>query len=105
MTLNPATPLSSLQEILSDVDVLLIMSVNPGFGGQRVIPSMLKKIADARTQLDQMKSHALLEVDGGVKEDNARKIAAAGATVLVAGSAIFSQPDYAATIATLRTIR
>ncbi len=84
MTLNPATPLSSLQEILSDVDVVLIMSVNPGFGGQRFIPSMLKKIADARTQLDQMKSHALLEVDGGVKGDNAREIAAAGATVLVA---------------------
>lgn len=81
------------------------MSVNPGLGGQRFIPLMLKKIADARTQLDQMKIHALLEVDGGVKEDNVRKIAAAGARVLVAGSAIFSQPDYASTIAALRAIR
>lgn len=102
VTLNPATPLSLLQGILSDVDVVLIMSVNPGFGGQTFIPSTLKKISEARTQLDQLKSHALLEVDGGVKVDNARAIVAAGATVLVAGSAIFSQSNYAATIAALR---
>jgi ribulose-phosphate 3-epimerase len=102
VTLNPATPIGSLQEILGDVDLVLIMSVNPGFGGQTFIPSALKKIAAARTMLDQIKSHALLEVDGGVKAENAREIVAAGATALVAGSAIFCQQDYTATIAALR---
>ncbi len=102
VTLNPATPISSLQEILGDVDLVLIMSVNPGFGGQTFIPSVLKKITQARMMLDQINSHALLEVDGGVKVDNAREIVAAGATVLVSGSAIFAQRDYAATIAAMR---
>ena len=102
VTLNPATPIASLQEILGDVDLVLIMSVNPGFGGQKFVPSVLKKIADTRAQLDKIKSQALLEVDGGVKIDNTREIVAAGATVLVAGSAIFSQHDYAATIAAMR---
>jgi ribulose-phosphate 3-epimerase len=76
--------------------------VNPGFGGQTFIPSVLKKIVEARTQLDRIESQALLEVDGGVKVDNTREIAAAGATTLVAGSAIFSQRDYTATIAAMR---
>ena len=102
VTLNPATPISSLQEILGDVDLVLIMSVNPGFGGQTFIPSVLRKITEARTRLDQMKSHALLEVDGGIKVENTREIVAAGATVLVAGSAIFSQRDYTATITAMR---
>lgn len=102
VTLNPATPISSLQEIMGEVDLVLIMSVNPGFGGQKFIHSVLKKITQARTMLDQINSHALLEVDGGIKADNARDVVAAGATVLVAGSAIFSQPDYTATIAALR---
>lgn len=102
VTLNPATPISSLQDILGDVDLVLIMSVNPGFGGQKFIPSVLKKIADARAMLDRINSHALLEVDGGVKVENAQEIVAAGATTLVAGSAIFSQRDYKATIAALR---
>lgn len=102
MTLNPATPLSLLHEILEDVDLLLIMSVNPGFGGQTFIPSVLKKIAEARILLDKINSRALLEVDGGVKVDNAREIVAAGATALVSGSAIFSQHDYTATIAAMR---
>lgn len=102
VTLNPATPISSLQEILGDVDLVLIMSVNPGFGGQKFIPSVLKKIADARAMLDRINSHALLEVDGGVKVENTKAIVAAGATTLVAGSAIFSQLDYKATIAALR---
>ncbi|MDH4084861.1 MAG: ribulose-phosphate 3-epimerase [Nitrospira sp.] len=102
VTLNPATPIASLQEILGDVDLVLIMSVNPGFGGQSFIPSVLKKIVEARTQLDRIKSQALLEVDGGVKVDNAREIVEAGATTLVAGSAIFSQHDYTATIAAMR---
>ena len=102
VTLNPATPISSLQEILSEVDLVLIMSVNPGFGGQKFIPSVLKKISEARGMLDRINSQALLEVDGGVKAENARDIVVAGATVLVAGSAIFSQGDYTATIASLR---
>ena len=102
VTLNPATPISSLQDILGDVDLVLIMSVNPGFGGQKFIPSVLKKIADARAMLDRINSHALLEVDGGVKVENTQEIVAAGATTLVAGSAIFSQRDYKATIAALR---
>lgn len=102
VTLNPATPMASLQQILGDVDLVLIMSVNPGFGGQTFIPSVLKKIAEARAMLDQIKSQALLEVDGGVKVENAKGIVDAGATVLVAGSAIFSKPDYRSTITALR---
>jgi ribulose-phosphate 3-epimerase len=102
VTLNPATPIASLQEILSDVDLVLIMSVNPGFGGQKFIPSALNKVAAARAMLDRIHSRALLEVDGGIKAENASQVVAAGATVLVAGSAIFSQRDYAGTIAALR---
>ncbi|THJ21247.1 MAG: ribulose-phosphate 3-epimerase [Nitrospira sp. CG24D] len=102
VTLNPATPVSVLQEILADVDLVLIMSVNPGFGGQKFIPSVLKKIAAIREMLDRLQSRALLEVDGGVKPDNAAQIIAAGANVLVAGSAIFASLDYAGTIAALR---
>jgi ribulose-phosphate 3-epimerase len=102
VTLNPATPIASLQEILPDVDLVLIMSVNPGFGGQKFIPSALTKVAAARAMLDRIHSHALLEVDGGIKADNASQVVAAGATVLVAGSAIFSQRDYAGIIAALR---
>ena len=102
VTLNPATPIHSLQEILADVDLVLVMSVNPGFGGQKFIASCLAKVKAARQMLDGIGSHALLEVDGGVKADNAAQVLAAGADVLVAGSAIFSSPDYAATIAALR---
>ena len=102
VTLNPATPIASLQEILPDVDLVLIMSVNPGFGGQKFIPSALNKVASARAMLDRIHSRALLEVDGGIKAENASQVVAAGATVLVAGSAIFSQRDYAGTIAALR---
>ncbi|MBM4126362.1 MAG: ribulose-phosphate 3-epimerase [Nitrospira sp.] len=102
VTLNPATPIASLQEILPDVDLVLIMSVNPGFGGQKFIPSALNKVAAARAMLDRIQSRALLEVDGGIKAENASQVVAAGATVLVAGSAIFSQRDYAGMIAALR---
>ncbi|KAF4515915.1 hypothetical protein B566_EDAN000151 [Ephemera danica] len=105
VTLNPATPVSLLQDILADVDLVLVMSVNPGFGGQKFIPSVLKKIAVLREMLDRLQSRALLEVDGGVKPDNAAQIIAAGANVLVAGSAIFSSRDYAGTIAALRAAR
>lgn len=103
VTLNPATPIHSIQDILPDVDLVLIMSVNPGFGGQRFIPSVLSKVTVARTMLDRIKSTALLEVDGGIKIDNVAQVVDAGATVLVAGSAVFSSRDYGATIAALRT--
>ncbi|MCA1957163.1 MAG: ribulose-phosphate 3-epimerase [Nitrospira sp.] len=102
VTLNPATPVYSLEEILPDVDLVLIMSVNPGFGGQTFISSCLSKIRAVRRMLDRIGSRALLEVDGGVKTDNAAQVLEAGADVLVAGSAVFSSSDYAATIAALR---
>ncbi len=102
VTLNPATPVHSLEEILPDVDLVLIMSVNPGFGGQTFIASCLSKIRAVRRMLDRIGNRALLEVDGGVKVDNAAQILEAGADVLVAGSAVFSSPDYAVTIAALR---
>ena len=92
VTLNPATPLSSLEEILPDVDQVLIMSVNPGFGGQSYIPASTDKIRRLRGMLDGIGSTADLEVDGGIKPDNAAMVAAAGATVLVTGSAIFGGP-------------
>ena len=103
VTLNPATPVQTLEVILPDVDLVLIMSVNPGFGGQQFIASCLNKIRTTRQMLDRIGSRALLEVDGGVKADNAATVLEAGADVLVAGSAIFSSSDYAATIAALRT--
>jgi len=102
VTLNPATPIHSLQDILADVDLVLIMSVNPGFGGQQFIDSCLTKVRTARQMLDDIGSRALLEVDGGVKPDNVARVLEAGADVLVAGSAIFSSRDYAAAIAALR---
>lgn len=102
VTLNPATPVHSLEEILPEVDLVLIMSVNPGFGGQMFIASSLSKIRAVRRMLDRIGSRALLEVDGGVKADNAAQILEAGADVLVAGSAVFSSSDYAVTIAALR---
>ena len=92
VTLNPATPLATLEEILPFVDLVLIMSVNPGFGGQSYIPTSTAKIARLRGMLDAIGSTAELEVDGGIKPGNAAEVAAAGATVLVAGSAIFGGP-------------
>ncbi len=93
VTLNPATPLVTLEEILPDVDLVLIMSVNPGFGGQSYIPGSTNKIRRLRQMLDAIGSTADLEVDGGIKPDNAANIVAAGANVLVAGSAIFGGPQ------------
>lgn len=92
VTLNPATPLVTLEEILPDVDLVLIMSVNPGFGGQKYIPGSTARIRRLRQMLDAVGSNAWLEVDGGVKASNAAKVAGAGATVLVAGSAVFGGP-------------
>jgi ribulose-phosphate 3-epimerase len=104
VTLNPATSLTTIEDILPDVDVVLIMSVNPGFGGQKFITSSLQRITSVRAMIDRIGSRALLEVDGGVKIDNAAQVLAAGADVLVAGSAIFSSRDYAATIAAMRLV-
>ncbi|WP_018291383.1 ribulose-phosphate 3-epimerase [Verrucomicrobium sp. 3C] len=89
VTLNPATPLVALEEILPYVDLVLVMSVNPGFGGQEYIPASTDKIRRLRGMLDEISSEAWLEVDGGVKPENAAEIVRAGATVLVAGSAVF----------------
>ena len=104
VTLNPATPLTSVEAILPDADLLLIMSVNPGFGGQRFIPGVLDKIRKARAMIRQTGRPILLEVDGGIKADNAGAIVNAGADILVAGSAIFEAPgcDYRRVIAQLR---
>jgi ribulose-phosphate 3-epimerase len=102
VTLNPATPLSAVEEIIPDVDLLLVMSVNPGFGGQHFIASVLDKIARVRQLIDRTGSSAALEVDGGVKVENAARIIQAGADILVSGSAIFSSPDYGAVIRELR---
>lgn len=102
VTLNPATPLSSVEAILPDADLLLIMSVNPGFGGQSFIPASLRKISQARAMIERTHSRALLEVDGGVKVENAAQIVQAGADILVSGSAIFSSKDYGATITAMR---
>jgi ribulose-phosphate 3-epimerase len=96
VALNPATPLESVRNVLPLVDVLLVMSVNPGFGGQSYIPTSTEKIRQARSMLDEIDSGADLEVDGGVTAENAAEIAAAGATVLVAGSAVYRHPEGAA---------
>ncbi len=103
VTLNPATPLASLEEILPDVDLVLIMSVNPGFGGQSYIPQSTAKIRRLRRMLDAIDSEAYLEVDGGVKASNVREVVEAGATVIVAGSAIFrGEQSVAANVAAFR---
>lgn len=104
VTLDPATPLVALEEILGDVDQVLIMSVTPGFGGQEYIPASTAKIARLRKMLDERGlSQVELEVDGGIKVDNAAQVVAAGATVLVAGSAIYnSQASIAENVAALR---
>jgi ribulose-phosphate 3-epimerase len=102
VTLNPATPLSTLEEILPEVDLVLIMSVNPGFGGQSYIPSSTDKIRRLRTMLDAIGSQAELEVDGGIAPGTAGLAIEAGASVLVAGSAVFGKGSIAENIAKLR---
>lgn len=106
LVFNPASSLDALHYVLDKVDVVLLMSVNPGFGGQSFLPSALGKLAEARALLDrhhaQTGRKVRLEIDGGVKTDNIRAIAAAGADTFVAGSAIFGAGDYAATIAAMR---
>ena len=101
---NPATPLDVLDWVLDKIDLILIMSVNPGFGGQAFIPSALDKLREARRRIDESGLPIRLEIDGGVKPGNAAEIQAAGADTLVAGSAIFGAEDYAAVIRDLRSI-
>jgi ribulose-phosphate 3-epimerase len=102
LVFNPATPLNWLENTLHALDLVLIMSVNPGFGGQSFIPGALDKLRAVRKMIDQSGRDIRLEIDGGVKADNIAAIARAGADTFVAGSAIFNAPDYAATIAQMR---
>ncbi|NVK37452.1 MAG: ribulose-phosphate 3-epimerase [Gammaproteobacteria bacterium] len=102
LVFNPATPLHYLDYVMDKVDMILLMSVNPGFGGQSFIPATLDKLKEARAKIDASGFDIRLEIDGGVKVDNIGEIAAAGADTFVAGSAIFNAPDYQATIAAMR---
>jgi ribulose-phosphate 3-epimerase len=102
LVLNPATPVNWLDHVLDKIDMVLLMSVNPGFGGQSFIPSVLPKITKVREMIDRSGREIRLEVDGGVKVDNIGAVAAAGADTFVAGSAIFGAKDYRATIAAMR---
>jgi ribulose-phosphate 3-epimerase len=102
LVFNPATPLDYLNYVMDKLDLILIMSVNPGFGGQSFIPQALKKIAAVRQRIDHSGRDILLEVDGGIKVDNIAAAAAAGADTFVAGSAIFSQPNYKTVIDAMR---
>ncbi|MGF1691550.1 ribulose-phosphate 3-epimerase [Photobacterium kagoshimensis] len=99
---NPATPLHHLDYVMDKIDMILLMSVNPGFGGQSFIPATMDKLREVRKRIDESGYDIRLEIDGGVKVDNIREIAEAGADMFVAGSAIFSQPDYKAVIDEMR---
>ncbi|WP_428619443.1 ribulose-phosphate 3-epimerase [Shewanella sp.] len=103
LVFNPATPLHYLDHVMDKLDVILLMSVNPGFGGQSFIPSTLDKLRQVRERIDASGFDIRLEVDGGVKVDNIAEIAAAGADMFVAGSAIFNKPDYKAVIDEMRS--
>ena len=103
LVFNPATPLTWLEHVISELDMVLIMSVNPGFGGQEFIESSLQKLRQAREMIDDSGREIRLEIDGGVKTSNIGEIAAAGADTFVAGSAIFGSDNYAATIAEMRS--
>lgn len=102
LTLNPGTPLSAVEGLLLEVDMVLVMSVNPGFGGQKFIPASLERIRRLRGMLEEQGLSVLIEVDGGVAPENAAEIRAAGAEVLVAGSAVFGVEDYAEAIRGIR---
>lgn len=102
LVFNPATPLDYMRYVLDKLDMVLLMSVNPGFGGQSFIPNVLNKLREARQIIDNSGLNIRLEVDGGVKIDNIRAIAQAGADTFVAGSAIFNTSDYRATVAAMR---
>ncbi len=102
LVLNPATPLHHLNYVMDKLDMILLMSVNPGFGGQSFIPSTLQKLRDVRKLIDESGHDIILEIDGGVKVDNIREIAEAGADMFVAGSAIYGKEDYKAVIDEMR---
>lgn len=102
LVLNPATPLSCLEYVMDKLDVILLMSVNPGFGGQKFIPNTLDKLREVRKLIDQSGYDIRLEIDGGVNVNNIAEIAEAGADMFVAGSAIFNQPDYTHVIEQMR---
>lgn len=102
LVFNPATPLDYLKHVIEKIDMVLLMSVNPGFGGQAFIPSAIGKLREARTFIDASGCDVRLEVDGGIKVENIDEVAAAGADTFVAGSAIFGSQDYAATIRAMR---
>ena len=102
VALNPATPLAAISEVLADLDLLLVMTVNPGFGGQQFIPNSVEKIARARRMLTEAKSDASIEVDGGINRDTIERVWRAGADTFVAGNAVFSAADAAAEIKALR---
>ena len=103
VSLNPSTPPSSIEQVLPDLDMVLVMTVNPGFGGQKFISSMLDKIAAVRRMLDSTGRKILLEVDGGATLENAAQIRKAGADILVGGASVFKSPDYGAAIKGLKT--
>jgi ribulose-phosphate 3-epimerase len=104
VSINPATPVSLLENILPDLDLLLIMTVNPGFGGQQFISNMLPKIRKAKTMIQTSAPHVVLEVDGGINLDNIQTVAQAGADILVAGSAVFSSQDYHLTLTAMHKL-
>lgn len=103
VALNPHTPVGTLEDIIGDIDLVCLMSVNPGFGGQKFIDGVLPKVAEVRRRIDASGKSILLEVDGGIKADNIAKVAAAGADTFVAGSAIYGANDYAAAIRNMRS--
>lgn len=105
VTLNPSTPVSVLEDIINDVDMVLLMSVNPGFGGQKFIENTLPKIGRLRRMIEQSGSHAMIEIDGGVQADTAPRLINAGADILVSGSYVFKSEDPIATIHGLKSLR
>lgn len=102
VSLNPSTPLAVVEEVLDDLDMILIMSVNPGYGGQKFIPGAIEKITRLKAKLDQRKLSVDIEVDGGINASTARQVIAAGATILVAGSAVYGAPDMTQAIKNIR---
>lgn len=105
VTLNPSTPVSMLTDIISDVDMVLLMSVNPGFGGQKFIPHTLTKVRELRELIDRSGSQALIEVDGGVNLETGSQLVEVGADVLVAGNAVFKAPDMVDMIRRLKELK
>ncbi len=104
LSINPHTPVSMVQDIIGEIDLLLIMSINPGFGGQKFLPLTHKKIREAKELINKAGTHTLIEIDGGVTLDNAAEIIASGADVLVAGNTVFSSPDPKDTIKKLKQV-